>query len=104
MTGLKLWEVLKALDEGKKVQYYDTVGEEWCEPLVYSVANLSISIKGGTVYRVKPEVEVKEFLGYVKKDEMFLCIGEQEPVDTHKITIEFEDGEPICESIRMEKI
>jgi hypothetical protein len=104
MKGLKLWEVLKALDEGKEVQYYDTVGEEWCEPLVYSVENFSISIKGGTVYRIKPEVEMKEFLGYVKKDEMFFCIGEQEPVDTHKITIEFKDDEPICSSIKMEKL
>ena len=100
--GLKLWEVLKALDEGKEIEFYN--GEYWNLSRNHTASSIEERINIGTIYRIKPEVEAKEFLGYVKIDEMFFCIGEQEPVDTHKITIEFEDGEPICESIKMSKL
>lgn len=103
MKGLKLWEVLKALDEGKDLKYSDKRGV-FFDNKTNDVSLTVTRFESGFKYYIKPKVEVKEFLGYVKKDEMFFCIGEQEPVDTHKITIEFKDDEPICSSIKMEKL
>jgi hypothetical protein len=104
MKGLKLWEVLKALDEGKEVQF--ELEGEWItingnmKPDVYDY-----NIKNGTAYRIKPEVEaVESFLHF---NSYLLIDGiSANGLDfhTHKITIEFEDGEPICSSIKMEKI
>lgn len=102
MKGLKLWEVLKAIDEGKDIQYYDDDRKDWREPVEYSLENFSISIECGIIYRIKPEAEVREY--YSRGSLSGFSINHEPNLDTHKITIEFEDGEPICSSIKMKKI
>ena len=102
MKGLKLWEVLKAFDEGKKVQIYHN--DKWLITGI-DIPDIIISnLKAGIIYRIKPEVEVREYFGTIQDGELIFCYDTTDITDTHKITIEFENNEPICSSIRMEKI
>jgi hypothetical protein len=102
MKGLKLWEVLKAFDEKKEVEYYSNKLKKWNKATNFEVKVLDNDIKKGIEFRIKPEVEVREYFG--DKESFEFCEIFDKSHDTHKITIEFEDGEPICESIRMTKL
>jgi len=104
MKGLKLWEVLKALDEGKRVECL--IDSIWHGYDYLDLASLEFNFDKGFKFRIKPEVEVREYYGYVHNDRViFTDVNSNgNTVDPYKITIEFEYGEPICESIKMEKI
>jgi hypothetical protein len=101
MKGLKLWEVLKALDEGKEIEFYN--GEYWDLSRNHTASSLEERINIGTIYRIKPEIEVREYYFSSKyyAEGMAIDLGS---LDDYKITIEFEDDEPICESIKMERL
>lgn len=100
MKGLKLWEVLKALDEGKEIEFYN--GEYWNLSRNHTASYLEERISIGTIYRIKPEVETIEYYGIFFGDK-FIQYNDAD-LGEYKITIELEDGEPICESIKIEKI
>lgn len=107
MKGLKLWEVLKAIDEGKEIEFYN--GEYWNLSRNHTASSLEERINIGTIYRIKPKVEVREFYITKRQLENLFEKGKKEGYDlasglVSKITIEFEDGEPICESIKMERL
>jgi len=98
--GLKLWEIFKALDEGKYMQYLDK-NNVWKDSCFSFSSSVLEEFQRGKVFRIKPEIEVKEFPITIENETIYSMFDDD---SSHKITIEFKDGEPICESIRMEKL
>lgn len=104
MTACEKGALLLASHEGETLQYWKrgTGGWEDC---------LSVVIHNNEFYRVKPKPVVTEVVRYGQ-----VCNGvepwgggfaytlTQGRKDTHKITFNLVDGEPDCNSIKMEKL
>ena len=112
MKGLKAWEALKALEEGKELEVCfgsTDIEDDWClvDKRIYN-HDLVYSIYKGGIYRIKPEeVNTIEMMGLRINDECwdFDNYCNEEVLSTYKITFkEDKDGNPICESIRMFKL
>lgn len=103
MTPEEKGALLLASHEGKTLQYWKrgTGGWEDC---------LSVVIHEHEYYRVKPKPVVTEVVmygavGVSANDTPYLWGGSvKEQSDTHKITFNLVDGEPDCNSIKMEKL
>ena len=112
MTNEEIKEVLDALDNGKAIQILRTENysliwedsilktEEDKKELLY---NFYIDYK----YRVKPEPKKVELYGRFNLGNSVLDFTEDIWVesDTHKLSYLLdENGEPICDSIKLEKL
>jgi hypothetical protein len=97
MKGLKLWEVLKAIEECKKVQYWFEAGKRWITYEYLDCSSLDVDIKSSMVFRIKPEPINVEWITNFDIDEKTSV--------KHKISYEVDDlGNPIKDTIKVEKI
>lgn len=105
MTNEQIKEVLDAFDSEKELQYKTRKGE-WIDSNAKCKKSLLYNIYIGHKYRVKPEPRKIELYTKVDYDfELDYCSKEQFHADTHKITyLVDENDEPICESIKLEKL
>lgn len=114
MKGLKAWEALKALDEGKELEYYDDYTEKWV--LINTSSEYMVDdIDNGVIYRIKPTEEkevVLQGLRYLCSDNEYEWLFEEEDQEalvekeeaTHKITFKVnEQNEPTGE-IKIERV
>jgi hypothetical protein len=95
MKGLKLWEVLKAIDEGKKVQCLS--GSIWRNYDYLDLASLEFNFDKGFKFRIKPEPINIEWITNFDIDEKTSV--------KHKISYKVDDlGNPMKDTIKIEKI
>lgn len=95
MTSEEKGSLLLDSHEGKIIEYYSNLTCSWTvapNPLFSS----------GNMYRVKPEPKVETITLYGNPP--IFGSGPQIKSDTHKITFDTLDGEPDCNSVKMEKI
>ena len=98
MTPEEKGALLLAHHEGKKIELYSELNRAW------DVVNTP-GWCDGSAYRVKPEPkrETVKLSGKVYHNGQW-AFGTEDKGDTHRITFDTIDGEPVCDSIRMEKI
>ena len=96
MTPEEKGALLLARHEGKVIECWQWddgpwLAGEWC-------------FDDASAYRVKPKRETVTMTGGTHHSRGFLCFGAdaREEWDTHRITFDTIDGEPVCASIRME--
>jgi len=98
MTDEEKGTLLLANHEGKEIEYFSRSRDVWeeCEP----------AWEKGCAYRIKPEPKVwtVELFGFIGGYGSFVWGAKKENVDTHKITFNTINGEPDCNSIKMEKL
>lgn len=103
MTDAEKGALLLAAHEGKVIEYYSETyaNEGWTE-----AERPSFSINQ-VAYRVRPEPvrETVTITGFSDSDgDWIFAPGASEDYDTHRITFDTLDGEPVTDSIRMEKL
>jgi len=96
MTDEEKGVLLLADHDGKQIEWLDSYTNTWED-------KESTEFYSSLTYRVKPEpkVETVELFGF---NSIFIWGEKKETVDTHKITFNTIDGEPDCNSIKMEKL
>lgn len=109
MTNEEIKEVLDALDNGKAIQILGTQNgtDTWLDSIVDNKKELLYNFYRGYKYRVKPEPENIELYGRFNLGNSVLDFTEDIWVesDTHKLSYLLdENGEPICDSIKLEKL
>ena len=108
MTNEEIKEVLDALDKGKAIQvlYKDC----WKDSILKTEEDkkeLLYNFYKGYKYRVKPEPKKIELYGRFNSSNSVLDFTEDIWVesDTHKLSYLLdENGDPICDSIKLEKL
>lgn len=109
MTNEQIKEVLDAFDEGKEIEFYSPTSGEWTKDTDIDSdckEDLLCALAQGYKYRVKPEPKKIEL--YTSIEETFefeACSIFKCKNDTHKLTYLLdENNEPICESVKLEKL
>jgi len=106
MTNEEIKEVLDAFDLGKQIEEYGEQEKYWFKFLGEKEVMIRL-ISRGVEYRVKPEPEKVELYGRFNLGNSVLDFTEDIWVesDTHKLSYLLdENGEPICDSIKLEKL
>lgn len=98
MSDAEKGALLLAEHEGKDIECFQKTLNDWVA-LLYPIFNPEIA------YRVKPEPkrETVQLYGRFYANSQWV-FGSSDKADTHRITFDLFDGEPECESIRMELI
>lgn len=112
MTNEEIKEVLDALDNGKAIQILGTQNgtDTWLDSIVDNKKELLYNFYRGYKYRVKPEPKKVELYGRFNLGKLgYSILDFTEDIwvesDTHKLSCLLnENGEPICDSIKLEKL
>ena len=96
MTPEEKGALLLAHHEGKQIELYSPTDRVWGVVTMPGWCD-------GSAYRVKPEPkrETVKLSGKVYHNGQW-AFGTEDKGDTHRITFDTVDGEPDCDSIRME--
>ncbi len=110
----KLSEVVKALEDGHKLQSFRVHVSRWVDIVTNDVPEendlheIAKDLKNGDKYRIKPEPETVSFYAnWFEDDKAFGSLTRgQHKQDGHKITLKVDPntGKPICNTITMEEI
>lgn len=107
MEGLKAWEALRGLEEGKELEF-KTASKKWRDFEGWNIAGIIDGVlnKGWEVRLKQEEGRTVEAFGRVTSLGLWAIEEGNELLgDTHKITFkEDKEGNLICESIKMEKL
>lgn len=109
LTDAEKGALLLAENEGKCVQFLNELGN-WqnLSSIKFTDYMERIWFNNQYAYRVKPPepvVETVTLTGFPDDEGGTWCFGKDSlPEDTHRITFTTKDGEPDCDSIKMERI